>query len=139
MNQKLKEATDKLERAQNSRRAAQKLRRAVMTHLGGPFCSHCGYNNEKALSIDHINNDGAQERKKMNHVYSIYRGILRLPENEAREHYQVLCRNCNWLKQQERIEETFQNRRRILESKIREDKEMGEHYRLLKLPFGLGF
>ena len=69
----------------------------VLTHYGGnpPKCSHCGFNNYKVLELDHINNNGADERKKFKSTYQLYFWIVR---NNYPAGYQILCRNCNWLK-----------------------------------------
>ena len=55
----------------------------------GRKCVRCGFDDIRALQIDHINNDGYKEnRVKMYH--KILRGDT--------EGYQVLCANCNWIK-----------------------------------------
>jgi len=59
--------------------------------LGG-VCVKCGGKEIEFLTIDHINNDGAIERKTMHHkcLYSkIASGIQDITN------YQILCRNCN--------------------------------------------
>ena len=62
---------------------------------GTMSCVKCGYSDIRALEIDHINNDGAEHRKKVGSSWDFY---LRLIKNDYPEGYQVLCRNCNWLK-----------------------------------------
>jgi ribosomal protein L35 len=59
-------------------------------------CKNCGCDNIDCLDIDHINNDGASDRK--NKHLDLYRSLTRL---EDLDYFQVLCRNCNWLKQLE--------------------------------------
>ena len=132
----LEELWDKLEATYTQHRTHRKLRHDVIAYLGGPRCARCGYSNETALSVDHIHNDGAEERKIEN-TYTTYRRILRGPREEMLENYQVLCRNCNWLKEQERVERELKARRTELRTKIHEYEEMEEHYRRLELPFGL--
>lgn len=137
MNPNLKKEMFKLESTYRSQKSYRKLKRFTMIHLGGVTCVRCGYNNEDALCIDHIHNDGAQERRQIKSPYTLYRRIRDSPKDEMRKRYQVLCRNCNWLKQQERTKNELEIRRKTLKSKIREHEEMADHYRLINLPFGL--
>lgn len=66
------------------------MRVAVLGLLGGS-CLCCGISDEVFLDIDHIEDDGAEERKRVNST--TWRLALREPER-----FQVLCRNCNWAK-----------------------------------------
>lgn len=61
---------------------------------GGRFCSCCGETNIKFLTIDHINNDGAEHRRsnKNRGGNSFYRW---LKTHDYPPGYQVLCWNCN--------------------------------------------
>lgn len=69
--------------------ARQKLFSEVVMHYGGK-CSCCGESNMKFLTIDHINNDGAEHKRK------IGRGVHRwLKKNNYPEGFQTLCWNCN--------------------------------------------
>jgi len=60
-------------------------------------CANCGIDNEIVLTFDHVNNNGANERKKLRH-YQILTRILEMNAKDARQKYQILCRNCNWIK-----------------------------------------
>lgn len=75
----------------------QKLRKIVLQHYGGdpPKCADCGCNIYEVLELDHINNDGAQERKRMRNSSHLYQEIIK---KDYPSIYQVLCKNCNWLK-----------------------------------------
>lgn len=73
------------------------LRYDVFSHYckGEPRCECCGENIIEFLSIDHINNNGAEERKRLG-----WRGRGKafyywLVKNNYPEGYQVLCCNCN--------------------------------------------
>jgi len=74
-----------------------KNRQLVLLHYskGEMKCSCCGCVDEWALSIDHIENDGANERKRLGKPSGnpFYRWLI--AEHFPRG-YQVLCRNCNW-------------------------------------------
>lgn len=64
--------------------------------LLGRSCSRCGFNDERALQIDHVNGGGYQERQRIRDYTSLYVRVLKHPEE-----YQVLCANCNWIKRVE--------------------------------------
>lgn len=71
-------------------------------------CSLCGYDSDiDALTIDHINNNGKEHRKQLN-VYAskdLYRWLIK---NNFPDGFQILCMNCNMLKQ---INEGIHNKR----------------------------
>ena len=58
---------------------------------GGYVCACCGVIGESFLTLDHINNDGAEHRKLFN-PSALYRWIIR---NNFPAMFQVLCWNCN--------------------------------------------
>lgn len=65
---------------------------------GTPECACCGEGAIEFLSIDHVNNDGNIERRKLG---SRGRGLplyLRIIEAKWPAEYQVLCFNCNLAK-----------------------------------------
>lgn len=66
----------------------------VFIHYGGnpPKCSCCGKSCVEFLTIDHVNNDGAKDRKKGLKGHDFYRWLIK---NDFPEGYQVLCYNCN--------------------------------------------
>lgn len=62
-----------------------------------PKCVCCGESTLEFLTIDHINNDGAEHRRQFNlQGPKILNWIIR---NSFPEGFQVLCWNCNWGKQ----------------------------------------
>lgn len=67
----------------------------VYLAYGGYRCACCGETEKTFLSIDHVNNDGAQHRRESGLVTTeqIHRWIIRhnYPTN-----FQVLCMNCQW-------------------------------------------
>lgn len=71
----------------------------IVTRLGGK-CQKCGFTDRRALQIDHVNNDGDQERKNFSSTEIIAR-LLKLDETTLHTNYQVLCANCNWIKKYE--------------------------------------
>jgi len=81
----------------NQRRAyLKKLRDEVLTHYGG-LCVCCGEPEFVFLSIDHINNDGKEDREDTGGCGGavFYRKIQRLDYPLT---LQILCHNCNQAK-----------------------------------------
>jgi len=70
----------------------------------GRFCCNlCGYNDIRALAIDHINGDGHEHRKEQQGGKIVFW----LRRNGFPNGFQILCHNCNWIK---RLEE-YSNRK----------------------------
>jgi hypothetical protein len=71
--------------------ANRKLKEAAYNAYGGFRCNCCGETTEAFLTIDHVNNDGAQHRKEVR-IRAIYKW---LQVNDYPEGFQILCYNCN--------------------------------------------
>ncbi len=70
------------------------LKDQAYKNYGGYKCACCGETELIFLSIDHINNDGAEHRKAIgNSTYKLYKW---LKENDYPKGFQILCMNCNW-------------------------------------------
>lgn len=94
-----------LAEAARVRRAQLKLE-ALETY--GPECAWCGYNNPLALCIDHIENNGAEERKSLGgQKFSGWKFYFHLKKLGWPEGYQTLCANCNMIKHVEFREENM--------------------------------
>lgn len=91
-----KENRDKMR--ENNKRTRRKLRERVLDFFGRKCCI-CGFDDIRALQVDHKNGDGAQERRVLRNMETIYRKILKFPHG-----YQLLCANCNWIKRHENNE-----------------------------------
>ena len=78
----------------------EEFKKKVFDKLG-TFCFNCGFNDLRALHIDHVREDGNKERRltKSSEGYIKYRRVL---EDESGK-YQVLCANCNMIKSYKRI------------------------------------
>jgi len=75
-------------------------RRKLIEMLGGK-CVKCGFNSDwRAFQIDHIKGGGCQERKRLRTIDAYYKDI----EKEGGRKYQLLCANCNQIKQYDRKE-----------------------------------
>jgi len=81
------------------RRTYQKLRRQVLGMMGNK-CVVCGFNDFRALQIDHISGGGRKELKKLT-PGGVYRKIRDNPHLIGIE-YQLLCANHNQIKKHER-------------------------------------
>jgi hypothetical protein len=61
----------------------------------GSCCKCCGEANRNFLTIDHIYNDGAKERKETKREgLAFYRWLQK--QGYPQDRYQLLCMNCNW-------------------------------------------
>ena len=63
------------------------------------ICVHCGESNIFHLTLDHINDDGNIERKELKGGVELYAHLKRLNYPDKGTRYQVLCHNCNALKE----------------------------------------
>ena len=86
---------------EQSRQAKYRLKEKVF-NLYGRKCVICGFEDIRALTLDHVNNNGAEERKIIGE-----RGVYRRALNEKyKSEYQILCMNCQFIK---RVEAKRQN------------------------------
>ena len=73
-------------------------------------CRMCGYSDERALCLDHIDNDGNSHRREISYSgqkcgsYVLYVWIVK---NKFPKGFQVLCCNCNMIKEKVRIEDNL--------------------------------
>lgn len=75
-----------------------KIKTETLIKYGGK-CKCCGENEIKFLAIDHINNDGAKQRKELKETRGATGSFYYwLKKNNYPKGYQVLCHNCNMAK-----------------------------------------
>jgi hypothetical protein len=74
-------------------------RLALITKLGGK-CVRCGFDDPRALQIDHVNGGGAREVHSFPNRHRYYKHLL----SDVSDKYQLLCANCNWIKREENKE-----------------------------------
>lgn len=87
--------------AAQSRKAKKKLRDDLFCKYGR-VCAGCGFEDIRALTLDHILNNGADERRAIGE-----RGVyLRALNPQHTAEYQILCMNCQFIK---RVEASRQN------------------------------
>lgn len=70
-----------------------KRRDQVFNHYGA-FCSCCSESEKNFLSIDHIDGNGNEHRKKINKAGSTF--FKWLVDNNFPPEFQTLCMNCNF-------------------------------------------
>ncbi len=69
-----------------------------------PICVRCGFDDIRALSLDHINDDGYLHRRKHKSAgWKLYRW-LKLHGYPGG--FQTLCMNCQWIKRLEKFPRT---------------------------------
>lgn len=72
-------------------------RQAILAFMGGK-CVICGFDDWRALQVDHVNGGGTKEWARVNSP-ARFEMIKANPQN-----YQLLCANHNWIKKYERDE-----------------------------------
>lgn len=78
------------------------LREQIFEVLGH-VCVRCGFDDKRALQIDHINGGGYAARGgNKGYTYTYLKAILADPN--IKENYQILCANHNWIKRVEQNE-----------------------------------
>lgn len=80
---------------QRARERNQTMRERVLTKYGGT-CKHCGEQQMRFLCIDHVLDNGAEDRRVRGGTNGVYRY---LDTNPISPEYQVLCFNCNSAKE----------------------------------------
>jgi hypothetical protein len=80
--------------AAKTKRNQDRCREQVFAAYGGYKCSCCGETEPMFLSIDHIANNGGQERRSGVYAGSGTAFYAWLRKNGFPEGYQVLCMNC---------------------------------------------
>ena len=84
--------------AERDRKKNSTRKQEVHQVLGGDICNECGFNDPRAMQIDHINGGGRADRAQFSSYYRWLDDIIDNPE-KARKKLQILCVNCNIIKQ----------------------------------------
>ncbi|MFZ4436798.1 MAG: hypothetical protein ACOYOS_00060 [Syntrophales bacterium] len=89
---------------QQTRGARAILRLEIQSHYssGALTCARCGFGDVRALDLDHIENNGGDHRKAIGRRGATYDIYAELKRHGFPEGYQILCRNCNWIKEMEK-------------------------------------
>lgn len=91
----LQQAEFRAKEAAKSMRLNAKLREEVFASYGGFRCACCGETERLFLTIDHVENDGAEMRKNGTHSRGGTQFYQWLRKNKFPAGFQVLCMNCN--------------------------------------------
>jgi len=97
---------DRLRHKACVRKYRQQARLKVLMRLGGK-CVRCGFDDPRALQIDHLN--GSAKNDPNARAYPQRGGMLifnlvHMSDQELRSTYQLLCANCNWIKRNDNKE-----------------------------------
>ena len=96
----------------NGRDIAQKLaRRTAIINEYGHACAWCGEDEYIFLTLDHVNDDGADHRRELGAGHNNI--LTYIEENNYPDSIQLLCWNCNATKQyhgEEKVKEAIEQR-----------------------------
>lgn len=94
-----------VERKKTYKEKTRELKREVFKLLGCK-CTRCGFDDPRALQIDHIKAVGDNRRRRQQRLssYNGYLPILEAMRSGNPHNYQLLCANCNWIKRWENKE-----------------------------------
>jgi len=88
------------------------LKKEVLTHYGNGklACVKCGFNDIRALTIDHISGGGNAHRRQLSTGKQGGANFYRwLRQNNYPRGYQVLCMNCQFISQVKTLISTLNN------------------------------
>lgn len=76
----------------------KRIRDAVFSAYGGYVCACCGEKEQSFLTLDHIHNNGANDRQRLagKRTAAGFQTYTKLVKLGFPPGYQVLCMNCNW-------------------------------------------
>lgn len=87
------EEKHKRKNRENTRKCTMKMKAKFFEHYGAE-CAICHEKNKDVLTIDHINDNGAEHRKKVgDNTYCVIKDLER--RNWPTGEVQTLCYNCN--------------------------------------------
>jgi hypothetical protein len=72
----------------------KKARAEAFEAYGGMICTHCGETNLNCLTLDHIEQDGAEQRRNGQSTGGVL--YVNLRKRGFPPGFRVLCFNCNW-------------------------------------------
>lgn len=85
-------------RARYQRERNEAMRTELFNRLGGARCNRCGFDDIRALAFDHQLGGGRAHRRSLAAGGGYFAALLRMPVEELRDVFQVLCANCNQIK-----------------------------------------
>lgn len=91
------------EKRRQTQRDYVRRKRAEILVFFGAKCAQCGFDDPRALHLDHINGGGYKARRD-GERQSGQSKLIREDPDRARKIYQLLCANCNCIKREENNE-----------------------------------
>lgn len=85
-------------RRESNKASYKKLRDEILDELGG-VCVQCGFTDRRALHIDHVFADGYDDRVENRKKKGPKAYLQNIQKNLGTGRYQLLCANCNRIKQ----------------------------------------
>lgn len=79
-----------------SARRRESIKFRILELLGGK-CQICGFDDLRAIQVDHVHGNGQRSRILLGHHISYNINILHQIQNGSRK-FQLLCANHNWIK-----------------------------------------
>jgi len=76
-----------------TKKCYRRLKCEIYAAYGGSICACCRETEPAFLTIDHINNDGAEHRRQVGMGWYFLRW---LKTNNYPPGFQILCHNCQW-------------------------------------------
>lgn len=76
-----------------TKKTRARRRRAKIINALGACCACCGETSRATLTIDHIDDDGAQERREIPELGDRYGHMI--AQGCPPDRYQILCQNCH--------------------------------------------
>jgi len=77
-------------------------KRRELIEILGNKCIRCGFDDIRALQLDHINGGGLKEFKLIGNTQMYIK--YHKNKDKLKQNLQVLCANCNWIKRYENNE-----------------------------------
>jgi hypothetical protein len=86
----------KIRHARYGKAERDRLRNEVFAAYGGAICACCDETERKFLSIDHVKNNGAAQRRELGYSGMGSQFYRWLKKHGFPPGYQILCMNCNF-------------------------------------------
>ena len=89
---------------EKGKKRREHIKKIILDHYsnGTMICKKCGFNDIRALTIDHINGGGSSHRRELRAKgWNFYSKLIK---DGYPDDYQVLCMNCQFIKMYENNE-----------------------------------
>jgi len=89
--------THRVQARERSKKDREEFKKLIYDHYGGE-CACCGETEIRFMTVDHVENDGADHRRKLfgKNTGTVHRWLVK---NKFPPGFQMLCFNCNAAKQ----------------------------------------